>query len=314
MITQLVNPKTSPTVSAPEVTQLAERRAVDRLLSQMDQVAENSEYLFKKPFGEFTSGGRTHYLPRYVFLGPKGGGDMIRLGIFATIHGNEPEGALALTRFVSALEKNPELAKGYGLFLYPVCNPSGFEDNTRHSRSGLDLNREFWKDSAQPEVRWLETEIWTHAFDGIINLHTDDTSDGLYGYVAGAVLSENLLEPALREAEQYLPRNRQRQIDGFAAQNGIITESFPGVLRAPRNLQRPPFEITLETPQKAPLHRQVEAFSIALQTILLEYRYLIAIAQNICRNLFASTKNWLFGLTRFGQPDRNLRWHGRQEI
>jgi hypothetical protein len=127
----------------------------------------------------------------------------------------------------------------------------------------------------------LETEIWTHAFDGIINLHSDDTSDGLYGYVAGAVMSENLLEPALREAEQFLPRNRRRQIDGFAARNGIITESYPGVLRAPGNLQRPPFEITLETPQKAPLHRQVEAFSAALQTILVEYRYLMAIAQNI---------------------------------
>jgi hypothetical protein len=103
----------------------------------------------------------------------------------------------------------------------------------------------------------------------------------LYGYVAGAVLSENLLEPALREAERFLPRNRRRQIDGFAARNGIITQSYPGVLRALGNLQRPPFEITLETPQKAPLHRQVEAFSVALQTILVEYRYLMAIAQNI---------------------------------
>jgi protein MpaA len=259
----------------------AGRRAADRLLAQLDQVAENSEYFLKKPFGRIESGGQTHTLPRYVFLGPKGGGDIIRIGIFATIHGDEPEGALALTRLAAALEQNPELAKGYCLFIYPLCNPTGFEDNTRHSRSGRDLNREFWKGSPEPEVRFLETEIWTHAFDGIINLHSDDTSDGLYGYVAGAVLSENLLEPALREAERFLPRNRGRQIDGFAARNGIITESYPGVLRAPGNLQRPPFEITLETPQKAPLHRQVEAFSVALQIVLVEYRYLMAIAQNI---------------------------------
>jgi protein MpaA len=257
------------------------RRAADRLLAQLDQVAENSEYFLKKPFGHIESNGQTHTLPRYVFLGPKGGGDIIRIGLFATIHGDEPEGALALTRLAAALEQYPELAKGYCLFIYPLCNPTGFEDNTRHSRSGRDLNREFWKGSPEPEVRFLETEIWTHAFDGIINLHSDDTSDGLYGYVAGAVLSENLLEPALREAERFLPRNRRRQIDGFAARNGIITESYPGVLRAPGNLQRPPFEITLETPQKAPLHRQVEAFSAALQTILVEYRYLMAIAQNI---------------------------------
>jgi hypothetical protein len=53
------------------------------------------------------------------------------------------------------------------------------------------------------------------------------------------------------------------------------------VLKALPGLPRPPFEITLETPQKAPLHRQVEALVAALQTILIEYRYLIAIGQNI---------------------------------
>ena len=272
-----------PSVSTSRVAagKLPEKRAVDRLLAQLDQLAENSDHLFKKSFGQFESCGQTYTLPRYVYLGPKGGGDIIRIGVFATIHGDEPEGALALARFVAALEKNPELAKGYCLFLYPLCNPTGFEDSTRHSRSGSDLNREFWKDSPEPEVRWLETEIWTHAFDGIINLHADDTSDGIYGYVTGAVLSENLLEPALREAEQFLPRNRGRQIDGFAARNGIISQCFNGILKAPHNLERPPFEITLETPQKASLHRQVEAFSIALQTILVEYRYLMAIAQNI---------------------------------
>jgi protein MpaA len=261
---------------------LPQRRPVDRLLAQLDHIAEGSQYLLKKPLGSFESDGRRYSLPRYVFLGPRGGGDTIRIGIFASIHGDEPEGALALSRFAAALEKDPDLAKGYCLFLYPVCNPTGFEDNTRNSRGGKDLNREFWKDSREPEVRMLESEVWLHAFDGIINLHSDNTSDGLYGYVAGTVLSENLLEPALREAEQFLPRNRRQRIDGFSARNGIISrQCFKGVLRAPFDLRKPPFEITLETPQKAPLHRQVEAFASALKTILVEYRYLMAIAQNI---------------------------------
>ncbi len=272
--------KTETTANAAP-TRLPERRPLDRLLTQLDQLAETSDHLFKKPFGQFESHGRSYNLPRYLYLGPNGGGDIIRIGIFATIHGDEPEGALALTRLVAALEKNPELAKGYCLFIYPVCNPTGFEDNTRHSRSGKDLNREFWTNSAEPEVRLLETEIWTHAFDGIITLHADDTSDGLYGYVAGAILSENLLEPALREAEKFLPRNRQGRIDGWDATNGVISQGFPGVLRAPKDMKQPPFEITLETPQKTSLHRQVEAFSTALQTILVEYQYLMAIAQNI---------------------------------
>src|SRR6185369_7018446 len=104
----------------------------------------------------FESHGREYNLPRYVFLGPKGGGDTIRIGIFATIHGDEPEGTLGLIRFLQELTKNPGLAQGYVLFLYPLCNPTGFEDNTRHSRSGKDLNREFWQNSPEPEVRYLE--------------------------------------------------------------------------------------------------------------------------------------------------------------
>jgi predicted deacylase len=250
-------------------------------LSPLDQFAERSAQFISRSLGQFQSAGRTYSLPRYVYLGPKGGGEVIRIGIFATIHGDEPEGALALTRFVGELEKNPEIAKGYALYFYPLCNPTGFEDNTRHSRSGKDLNREFWKESTEPEIRYLESEICLQAFDGIITLHSDDTSDGLYGFVSGSVLTENLLEPALREAEQFLPRNKRKVIDGFSATGGIITAGYAGVLKSVPGLSRPPFEITFETPQKAACSRQVEAATAALRTILVEYRYLIALAQNI---------------------------------
>src|SRR5262249_28732833 len=154
------------------------------------------------------------------------------------------------------------------------------EDKTRHSRSGKDLNREFWSNSLEPEVRHLETEIWTHAFHGIINLHSDDTSHGLYGFVTGAVLSEHLLAPALLAGEKFLPRNREGRIDGFPADQGIIYEGYEGVLRAPTGLSQQPFEVTLETPHHAPLHLQLGAFAAALETILLEYQSLLAIAQN----------------------------------
>jgi hypothetical protein len=268
-------------ISQPVSPAPPEIRRGDHRLSTLDQLADQSPHFISKSRGQFDSAGRACTLPRYVFLGPKSGGDTIRIGIFSTIHGDEPEGALALTRFVAALNNNPEIAKGYALFIYPICNPTGYEDYTRHSRSGKDLNREFWRESAEPEVQFLEAEIWTHAFDGIITLHSDDTSDGLYAFVSGAVLTEHLTEPALREAEKFLPRNHGAVIDGFEARRGILTDCYRGVLKSLPGISHPPFEITLETPQKAPLHQQVEAFNAALQTILVEYRHLVAIAQNI---------------------------------
>ena len=74
---------------------------------------------------------------------------------------------------------------------------------------------------------------------------------------------------------------RQEVIDGFDARHGIIHNGYPGMLQSIPGIPQPPFEITLETPQKAPLHRQVDAVVAALQTILIEYRYLQAVAQNI---------------------------------
>ena len=58
------------------------------------------------------------------------------LGIFAAIHGDEPEGALALREFLYELTTWPVLALGYEIYAYPVCNPSGYEDGKRHSRAG----------------------------------------------------------------------------------------------------------------------------------------------------------------------------------
>jgi protein MpaA len=258
-----------------------EGRSVAGLLAPLDDLAQRSPQFLSGSVGRFQSAGRNYSLPRYVYLGPKGGGDVLRIGIFATIHGDEPEGALALTRFVRELEARPDIAKGFALFFYPVCNPTGVEDGTRESRNGKDLNREFWRNSPEPEVRFLETEIWTHAFHGIINLHTDDTCDGVYGYVHGEVLSEYLLRPALRAAGRYLLRDERREIDGFPARDGVLHQCYDGVLRAVPGLRLTPFELTFETPQHAPVPLQVEAFNAALESILTEYRQLMAIAQNI---------------------------------
>ena len=231
--------------------------------------------------GTFSRDGSLEEIWRFHFAGPGAGHDPIRLGLFAGVHGDEPAGCTALAQFLIALAAEPQRAAGYELWAYPIVNPTGYRCGTRETSAGKDLNREFWRQSSQPEVRFLESEITLHALNGIITLHADDTSNGLYGFVSGAVLSEHLIEPALLAAEQFLPRNRERVIDGFDAQRGIIADGYRGVLQALPSITSPPFEITFETPQKSPLHLQVEAFNAALQTILVEYRYLLAIAQNI---------------------------------
>lgn len=257
------------------------RRSVVQAVAGLEALAASSASLLSKPILLQSDSGKPMWLPRYLFIGPKGGDDPIRLGLFAGVHGDEPEGVHALIRLLTLLEEQPESARGYCLFVYPICNPTGFEDNTRNSRSGYDLNREFWNHSKQPEVLALQHELCTHALDGIISLHSDDTSDGVYGYARGALFTRHLIEPALQRAEEFLPRNQSPNIDGFKARDGIIRDCFQGVLSAPPKIRPRPFEVILETPQAAPQYLQETAFVSALQTLLVEYRKFIAYAANL---------------------------------
>src|SRR3954469_3724875 len=171
------------------------RRSIQRFLEPLlGLAAAQAERL-----GSFEVGGQTYSIPRFTFHGPNSS-DPIRIGVFAAIHGDEPAGALAAARFLLDLAREPGLAENFHLQIYPVCNPTGFEDNTRQSRRGRDLNREFWRGSTEAEVEILEHALRTRHFQGIIQLHTDDTSDGIYGYVRGHTLTENLLRPALLAA------------------------------------------------------------------------------------------------------------------
>ena len=258
-----------------------QRRSIGELLAPLDKIAATSPNLVANYEAHFESNSELYELPRYLFVGPRGGDTPIRIGIFAGIHGDEPEGVHAVVQFIKLLETRPELAAGYYLSFYPVCNPTGFEDGTRFSRAGKDLNREFWKNSGEPEVRLLQAELVSRSFQGIISLHTDDTSEGFYGFAQGATLTKHLIEPALQAAEKILPRDIRPVIDGFHARNGIIRDCYDGILSAPPKVRPRPFEIILETPQSPPAYLKECAFAVALKTILLEYRKFIAYAPNL---------------------------------
>jgi predicted deacylase len=252
------------------------RRSIETLLRPLRELSALKTNLL----GPFSIGETPYFIPRFSFCGPNSA-DPIRIGIFAAIHGDEPAGALAIVELLLDLAANPSFAEGYLIHAYPICNPTGFEDSTRCSRNGRDLNREFWKNSAEAEVQLLENELRTQHFQGLIQLHADDTSDGIYGFVRGATLTENLLRPALREAGKILPRNNSAFIDGFAARDGMIYDAYEGILAAPREVEPVPFEIIFETPHHAQMDSQVAALDAAMRAILNEYRVLISFAQGL---------------------------------
>ena len=230
--------------------------------------------------GGFLAGDRGYELHRFTLRGEGDGNTTVRLGLFATIHGDEPQGAAALVELAKLARANPGLFCGYELQLYPLCNPTGYEDGTRHSRRGEDLNRQFWRGSSEPEVAILEQEILARKFHGIVSLHADDTSDGVYGFVRGATISRELLAPALDAAARHLPVNHAPVIDGFRAHDGIIDEGYDGILSA-GEIEPRPFEIVFETPALAPVEGQVAAVTAALETMVSRYRAMLSFGDAI---------------------------------
>ena len=273
VITLVAGAISSPPAPGARPPALRRGRSVHDLLAPLVNLVVQSEVLRADSLGFWRSGEDLLFLPRFFFQRRKVHKPRIKVGIFAGIHGDEPGSVLGLMQLARALECYPEMGRNYQLWLYPLCNPGGYIEGTRELRSGKDLNRQFWKNSSELEVQLLEKEISKQRFNGIISLHCDDTSYGVYGFGGGA-LNERLLKRGLAAAESALPRNTAAQIDGFTASHGIIESRYDGILSAPANQKPPPFEIVLETPHQAPMRRQGHAFLFGLHAILAEYRQL----------------------------------------
>jgi len=257
------------------------QRSLAKLLAPLEELVRKSPYLSAEPLGVFKAPNGDYTLRGYVFSGPPGGGETLRIGLFAGINGDQPEGIYALIRLLSFLHAQPELATGYRLYVYPVCNPTGFEDNTPSNRYGHDLNSEFWRQSTEPEVLLLQQEILARFFHGIITLQTDSASDGVYGLARGATLTKQLLKRALATAGQVLPRNEDDVIGGASARDGVVKNDHAGFLGAPPNAHPRPFEISLVLPKSQPETLKEWAAVLALQKILEEYRQFIAYAADL---------------------------------
>lgn len=257
------------------------RRNLSRLLAPLEEISAGSDTLFSAPLGYRDSRGEPGVLPRFLFTGPGDRRSFLRVGVFAGVHGDEPAGCQAALELLRRLQDDPAPARGYELFVYPVCNPWGYSRDARWLKSGADMNREFWRGSDEIEVLVLEGQLMKLAFDGVVSLHADDTSPGLYGFVKGHQLTRHVLEPSLEAASRFLPRNSHGSIDNFRASEGVIEDGYTGILGAPPTQKPRPFEIVFETPHHAAVDLQVEAHIAAVLTMLERFRGMIAEGQNI---------------------------------
>ena len=90
------------------------------------------------------------------------------------VHGDEPAGVHAIIDFLG--EEVRQYADRLNVCLLPCVNPSGFEADARFSMNGVDLNRAFGMQSAQPEIRAIEEWLAyrAHRFLLTLDLHENN--------------------------------------------------------------------------------------------------------------------------------------------
>jgi len=256
-------------------------RDIEETLAPLEQLISNSVNLVRKPLPAFRRSDRDYYIPRYLFIGPKGGIDPIRVALFAGIYGDQPEGTFALIDFVRALEQAPETARDYCLFLYPIANPTGFESRTRRTSDGIHLPEELWKNSLSPEVQHLQSELWMHAHDGIVSFKTDADADELTVAIAGPIFARHFLRSALDTAQDFLPQVTRSNHNALPKWKSVLLDSPNDIIRAAPGQKPAPFEIVITVPGQAPTFLQKAAVVLLLKAVLVEYRRFIAFVANI---------------------------------
>lgn len=195
--------------------------------------------------------------------------------ISAGVHGDEPAGPLALLRWISAGIPDP----GVAWTVFPLINPTGWDDGTREARSGLDLNRDYYLRS-QPETRahvdWMTRE--GGRFDWAVCLHEDWEAKGFYLYeVLVGQASVSIGRAILRQVEPVIGIDTSAEIDGMPAGRGLITpagdlssrgSAWPEALWLANGIA--PVCHTMETPSGAPLATRMAAHVTAIRAGLAE--------------------------------------------
>jgi protein MpaA len=255
-------------------------RSIAQLLGTITEEARGSDHLFYSPVGQFHHREDRYRLARYVFLASGAGDDPIRIGLFAGIHGDEPEGSMAVVEFLRRLQRRPERAEGYAIFAYPLCNPTGFEDDTHGTRMGHDLNHELWQGSRQPEVYFLEREIGVIGFHVLVSLHSGPVN-GVRIWSRSAIVRQHIVEPMTRAAEWYLPRAAGPSAGYCAAAEATGRSCHEGVLVSPFEVPSAPFEVVIETPKAVPEALQIEAAIAAVNALVETYRPFLSTQQNL---------------------------------
>lgn len=239
---------------------------IEKVLSRIQNQLPEREFATCVPLESPT---KAYSLVTFVL----GEGNPRKALISAGMHGDEPGGVETICAF---LEKNRYsfYSDEWELTFLPCINPYGYDYGTRENQDGKDLNRLFKHSDPPVEVEFAKT-VLEKPFEFTIELHEDSMSHGYYLYQSGIHPEDDKLgQEILRQIKHIMPINLNDEIDGQAAQEGIMTQDedimsmdwWPMALYALSKGTRRC--LTLETATDFSMDKRVEAHLTGIDTAL----------------------------------------------
>ena len=187
------------------------------------------------------------------------------------MHGDEPAGPLALKRLI----QSGVLESGDSWLICPVINPTGLAAGTRENFQGIDINRDYLKQSSV-EARAHASWLCGKNIDVMFSLHEDWESTGFYFYeinqagdmperyqqICAAVEKVMEMEPEL-EIDEHPVREKGWIYHGCEADEPKLWPE--AIYVAEQGCQ---LSFTLESPSSLDLELRVEAQLNAVRAIL----------------------------------------------
>lgn len=213
----------------------------------------------------------TYELPRMLYLGERGGGVPIRVGIFAGLDAGRLETVAAVARLLLQFELSPAAAREYAIFAYPLVNAPGFgPDRVSHAQ----LANRWAKNPREADAAFYRSELDRLGFNGIIQLRSSSVNSVFTATTRSELLAREVVAPALKSLDGLVPVEKDPVRVLPSNLSARAADRAAG--RLSPGWEPWPFEVELFAPAAARPELRATALFLATLQILRRYRRFIA--------------------------------------
>ena len=181
----------------------------------------------------------------------------------AGLHGDEPGGPMGVLKFI---ENKPYIPKTKRVVIIPLANPTGFLLNTRKTKNGVDLNREFLKDELTGECEIIWNALKDEDLNMLHTIHEDTSLSTFYLYYTH---DKKLANDIKDLAKKYFKLFNGDEVNGDKVQDGLVP--LPHIKKGTLEDRVLSFGIpyiTTETPGKSPMIKRTRFTEEAMKTVI----------------------------------------------